>query len=283
MQYVWELLNQITSLLTPVTDNPRFEAELLLAHSLGISRSSLLARIRDTIVPPDNLNELITQRLNNKPLAYILGYTEFYSLRIFTKPPVFIPRPETELLVEKTIDIIENITNKNLRILELCTGSGCIPIALSKNTTKNVFFVSTDISEEAITLAKQNANYHKVNINFVLTDLFLAFYPQPFFDIILSNPPYVSTTEWYTLSPVIRKYEDEKALIGGNNGLKIIQLIVDKAKHYLMPGGFLLFEIGENQKEDVIMLLSNSGYSNIEIYNDLQNLPRVVICRWKSS
>ncbi len=280
MYYVWELLNHITNLLVPITDNPRFEAELLLAHSLKVSRSHLLANIREKIEPPEILNELISERLKHKPIAYILGYTEFYSLKIFTQPPVFIPRPETELLVDKAINLIKHSDKNFFRLLELCTGTGCISIAIFKNVTKPISIYATDISKEAIHLAVQNATYHNVNIGFLLADLFSPFASRSFFDIIVCNPPYVSLEEWQSLSTAIKEYEDKNALLSGDNGLQIIRDIVNQSKQYLVNGGYLLFEIGENQREDVLMLLSSAGYTNIEIFCDLQNLPRVAMCKW---
>lgn len=277
MPYVWEILNQITTRLFSVTNNPRFEAELLLSHALGITRANLLSKLRDCIDPPLSLNEFVSQRLQYKPLAYILGYTEFYSLIIFTEPPVFVPRPETEILVEKTIEIVENIPRDNLKVLELCTGTGCIPVALLKNTKKDIFIISTDISENAIRLAKKNISYHNVNVNLLLTDLFSAITPTPLFDIIVSNPPYVSEDEWKHLSPTIKEYEDKNAIVAGKDGLEVISKIVWGARLYLKKGGYLIFEIGENRKDDVLELLSKAGYVDAKVYDDLQFLPRVAI------
>ncbi|MCX8065376.1 MAG: peptide chain release factor N(5)-glutamine methyltransferase [Candidatus Hydrogenedentes bacterium] len=280
MPYVWEILNRITASLAHISDSPRFEAELLLSYALNITRSDLLAKVRSSTDLPPTLDEIVAQRLRYKPLAYILGYTEFYSLKIFTEPPVFIPRPETELLVEKAIEIIEHFPSNNLKILELCTGTGCIPIAILKNTKKNIFFISTDISESAVRLAMKNASYHDLKVIFLLADLFSVFTNYPFFDIILCNPPYVSELEWEHISPAIRDYEDKRAIVAGKEGLEIIRNIVQLSRTSLVNGGYLLFEIGENEKNDVLKLLKNAGYTDAQVINDLQTLPRIAVGRW---
>ncbi len=280
MPPIWVLLNHISEQLNPVSDSPRFEAELLLAHALNISRAELLSRIKEDIDLPDIIEDWIQRRKKYEPLAYILGYTEFFGLKIKTIPPIFIPRPETEILVEETLKIIETLNQQNINVLELCTGTGCIPIALLKNTNKKIYCLSTDINEEAITLARENARINGVNINFLVGDLFECLSHNISFDIILSNPPYISESDKDKLPPTIRDYEDSLALFCEKEGTQIIQKIVEDAKYCLKDGGHLLLEIGDNQKEIVEKIFHKNGYDNIDTTNDLQKIPRVIKGRW---
>lgn len=281
MPPLWLVLNQISNELVSVSDNPRFEAELLLAHALNITRAELLSKIKEEITLSEQLNQWIERRKRHEPIAYILGYTEFFGLKIKTVPPIFIPRPETELLVEETLKIIEKKNKETFHILELCTGTGCISIAIYKNANKKVKCFAIDINENAVKLAQYNAGENKVSVNFIVSNLFTSINSKNEFDIILANPPYIPEKNRDTLPPTVRNYEDSQALFCQEDGTYIIRKIISEARRYLSIGGWLLLEIGDGQKEVVERIFQENGYDNIETLYDLQKLPRVIKGNWK--
>ncbi len=280
---IWVILKQISEELKPVSDNPHFEAELLLANVLKTSRAELLSKIKENIEPPPELYQYIERRKKHEPIAYILGYTEFFGIKIQTRPPIFIPRPETELLVEESLNIIENSQNNKIKILELCTGTACISIAICINANKTINCTAIDLSENAIFLAKENANQNNAKIQLIVGDLFQPLSNIEKYDLIIANPPYISENDRDRLPPIIKNYEDSLALFSKDDGLDTIRKISQQARQYLIEGGWLLLEIGDNQKEQVEQIFEKNGYDNIEILPDLQNLPRVVKGRYLKS
>ncbi len=282
MPPLWVILNQITQELNPVSDNPRFEAELLLAHALNITRAELLSRVKEEIRIPPQIHLWIERRKKHEPIAYILGYTEFFGLKIITIPPIFIPRPETELLVEESLNIIEQSVKETLNILELCTGTGCISISICKNSKKKIKCIATDINERAISLAKQNAENNHVNFDAIICDLFSAINNKNIFDIIIANPPYISEKSRDSLPLTVKNYEDSRALFCEGEGTSVIQQIINEAKNYLKEGGWLLLEIGEEQREFVEKIFYKNKYDNINTLLDMQKLPRVVKGKWNN-
>ncbi|MGC8739511.1 MAG: peptide chain release factor N(5)-glutamine methyltransferase [Candidatus Hydrogenedens sp.] len=283
MPSLWVLLNQISNQLKPVSDNPRFEAELLLAHALNTKRAELLSKIKEEITIPEQLNQWLERRKKHEPIAYILGYTEFFGIKIKTVPPVFIPRPETELLVEETLKIIKKKNKEKFNILELCTGTGCISIAVYNNACKKVKCIATDINEKAVILAKHNTEENKSSINFIICNLFTSLDDKNKFDIILANPPYIPEKNRDILPSTVKDYEDSRALFCPGDGTYIIQKIISEARRYLTMDGWLLLEIGDDQKETVERIFQENGYDNIKTLFDLQKLPRVVKGNWNKT
>ncbi len=248
--------------------NPRLDAELLLAHALGHTRVELYTQHDRTVAQKDldRFRTLVERRATREPLQYILGETEFWGLKIKVTPEVLIPRPETELLVEEAMKAFSPLPNPLPRdggeggesrvrgpILEIGTGSGCIAIALAKNLPQSRI-TATDISKEALAIAKKNAEENGVadRIHFVLADLapwrvFQA--EETRFDLIISNPPYIASGEIDTLQAEVSRFEPRRALDGGSSGLEIIQKILQEAPDFLRPNGLLLLEIGEDQAE----------------------------------
>lgn len=280
MPPIWVLLNHITSELKIVSDNPRFEAELLLANALNMTRAELISRVKEEINIPTQIPLWIERRKKHEPIAYILGYTEFFGLNIITTPPIFIPRPETELLVEETLKIIEQSTKETINILELCTGTGCVAISICKNLKKKIKCIVTDINKKAILLAKQNAKKNSVNFDAIICDLFSAINDRIKFDIIVANPPYISEKCRDSLPPTVKNYEDPQALFCEGEGTAVIKKIIKDAKNYLTEGGWLLLEIGEEQSEFVEKIFYKNEYDNINTILDLQKLPRIVKGNW---
>lgn len=261
--------------------NPRLDAELLLAHVLQCPRIDLYTGYEKIVSEKDlaTFKALIERRAKREPLQYMIGETEFWGLKIKVTPDVLIPRPETELLVEEALKNVgagfsrpgrENRAPTGIQILDIGTGSGCIAIALAKNLP-DAKIVATDISREALAIARENAEVHGVadRIEFVLADIapWRAFQAEDRkFDLILSNPPYIPTAEFPELQPEVRDFEPRKALDGGPEGLEVIDRILDEAPAFLKPKGHLLLEIGEGQGEKLRVKASHirKDYSGIE-------------------
>jgi release factor glutamine methyltransferase len=265
---VLETLNRTTNtLMIRQIENPRLNAELLLAHSLNFSREELYRNLHGQLKESakETLEEMIQRRIFGEPLQYILGHQEFWSINFKVDPRALIPRPETELLVEQSLLILSKTSFKRIpSVLEIGTGSGAIVIALAKEV-KDIFLVATDISREALVLAKENANFVGVQhqIIFVNGDLFGPLRPsngrKPF-DLILSNPPYIIHPEIASLAKQVRDYEPTIALDGGEDGLEFYRRIISQAPVYLEEGGWLLLEVGQGQSEMVSKLIEERDH-----------------------
>jgi len=237
-------------------ESPRLCAEVLLSHQLKKSRVELYLEFDQPLNPLEiaGFRSLIRRRLKREPLQYIIGHQEFWSLEFLVSPAVLIPRPETELLVEEALKLGERnlfSDSSHPKILDLGTGSGVIAISLAKEI-QNATLWASDISFEALSLAKDNAQHHNLNsrITFCQGDLW-----QPFsnssvnFDMILSNPPYIPSEAFKALPPEVRYYEPRVALDGHENGMYFIKKIIEESEMYLKPGGWLLIEMDPNQTE----------------------------------
>lgn len=265
-------------------ENPRADAEILLAHALNLERIDLYLRYDQ----PLNLGELsrfkllIKRRIQREPTAYITGTKEFWSLDFRVTTDVLIPRPETECLVEKALVGLSGETP--LRILELGTGSGAVTIALASEK-QNHHYVASDRSVSAVRLAGANAKRHKLNrfISFFIGDWFQPLNEDGFFDMIISNPPYIKTEEIDRLEPEIFQYEPRISLDGGEDGLQCIEQILAQAHHYLKPKGKLLLEMGYDQREKIQAILNSMGrYDNISFFMDYSGHDRGVQLEKKS-
>jgi release factor glutamine methyltransferase len=239
----------------------------------------------------------VARRAAGEPPQYITGRTEFMGLDIKVTPATLIPRPETEQLVEEVVELVTGKGNggAEVRILDLCTGSGCIAVAVADGLLLATI-TATDLSEEALEVAKENAEHNGVaeRIEFLQGDLFKAlerdastghssgfssgFNSNDYFDFILSNPPYIASGELNDLQPEVAEHEPRSALDGGPDGLDAIRRIVKEAPKYLKPGGRLIMEIGFGEAEAVKELLKSSGrYADFEIKEDLNGIERMVV------
>ena len=288
---VFEILNWSTDCLEDHRiENPRLNAELLLGHSLNLSREGLYVRLQSQV---DNemkevFEKLIKRRIAGEPLQYILGHQEFWSIDFKVDPSVLIPRPETELLVEQTLSILSGTPfNRPLFVLEIGTGSGAVAVSLAKEA-RNIILVATDISGDALMLAKENAESSGVlhQIQFVhgnLFDPFRLLREREPFDVILSNPPYIKCSEIEGLAKEVRDYEPVIALSGGEDGLDFCREIVSQAPFYLKKGGWLLLEVGQAQAEKVSELIEKRGeFLAPQRLQDLSGIERVVKAQRKS-
>jgi release factor glutamine methyltransferase len=272
-----ERLAAASERLSDVTETPRLDAEILLAHALGISRSVLLAHLRERADAPA-FDEMLARRMASEPIAYILREWEFFSLRLEVRPPLLVPRPETEHLVEAVLDFIGQ---DPANVLEIGTGTGCVAVAIAHNAPKSRI-IATDLSVIALNNAEENARRYNVTdrITFRRGNLFEAINAagSPF-DVVCANPPYVEEGEWETLPPVIRLYEEPAALLAGRDGLDVIRRIVREAPPFLKARGLLAFEIGAGQKDAVHGLLLGCGYQDIRFHLDLAGIPRIAVAQ----
>ena len=263
------------------------EARLLLAYVLGARKEELSKYevVQDRVAIEFKM--VIAQRCNGRPFAYIVGHKEFMKLDFEINEDVLIPRADTEILTEKVIEIAKNLiknSKKDLKILDMCTGSGCIAIAIAKNV-RSAVVVATDKSKAALKVAKKNARKNDVDVEFVESDLFKAIKKSFFkddenrFDIIVSNPPYIETNEIKGLQKEVKDNEPRMALDGGEDGLSFYRTISEEAKKYIKNNGILAYEIGYNQGEAVAKILRDNGYTDVEVIKDYSDNDRVVIAK----
>lgn len=292
---VSEILDKTTGYLKKKgIPEPRIDAEVLLAHILKIERLEIYLNLDWQLTEKDlsAYEKLIERRAAREPVAYIVGYKEFMGLKFFLNKEVLIPRPETEILVEKVIEKAQRMKkvksygygkDNYITIIDLCTGSGNIAISLARNIESCKIY-ATDISEGAIQVARRNARFHNVEgkVEFLLGDLFSPlkkFNLNLAVDFVVSNPPYVKSRDLVLLQPEIKK-EPVSALEGGNEGLDFYQRIVPEALKYLVDGGYLIMEIGDRQGKAVTDLIKKEKrFSPPLLVRDYAGLDRVVMAQ----
>lgn len=264
-QYAWWALEAITE---------QSKTNLLIQREITLTQKQC-----------ETLNTWIKSQVEHHiPLQYLLGSVPFINCDILVEPPVLIPRPETEEWCLNLIKSLEQIPHQDIRILDLCTGSGCIAIALAKAFPQaNVY--ASDISEQALTLARKNAAQNGVSIKLISSDLFASIPKELLFDIIVANPPYVAQQEWYQLDPSVKIWEDTTALVAPDNGLGIIKQIITDAAAFLDPHSKiinyaipqLIIEIGHNQGDRAKKELRRAGYADVAVKKDSSGNDRVAI------
>lgn len=253
-------------------ESPRLCSEILLAHALDCERLHLFTRYEE--IPAEaavtRFRTGVRDAAAGKPIAYITGTKEFYSLALTVTPDVLVPRPETELLVERTITLVRKAGLRGPRILDLGTGSGCIAIALAVQLPE-AEIAASDVSAAALAVARDNAARHGVaeRIDFREGDLLAPWADaQRAFDVIVSNPPYVAERARATLAPTVREFEPAGALFAGTDGLDVIRRVLAEAPPRLAPGGDLLVEIGHDQADAAGALASDRGWVAPTTYRD---------------
>ncbi len=269
--------------------DPR-EARLLLAFAMKLRNEELLLYNECSDEQYIQYMKLVNRRITGEPFAYIVGHKEFMRLDFKVDKNVLIPREDTEILVQEIIRIanerefmqeehdksnnIESYKeNKKIKILDMCTGSGCIAISLAKYV-KNSELLAVDISENALAIARENATNNHVNIKFSKSDLFENVLEK--FDIIVSNPPYIKSCIIENLQEEVKK-EPMLALDGGESGLNFYKKITREATNFLNKDGILAFEIGFDQGEDVSKIMKENKFKNIEIKKDISGNERIVV------
>jgi len=266
---------------------PRASAEVLLAHVLGLSRLDLYLRYDQPLAPEElaRFKALMVRRREGEPVAYLTGHKEFWSLDFQVAPGVLIPRPETEILVSaalesarETIGSASQEGQPRLWGVEIGVGSGAVVVALAKELPQ-LDWLALDLSAAALMVARDNARRHGVGgrLHFVRGDLVSGLKPLPRFALMVANLPYVPRAAWEQLPKDIRDFEPREALLGGEDGLDLIRLLVRQAHHYLPPGGHLALEVGAGQAGPVLELLHETkAYEQLESLSDYQGVQRVV-------
>lgn len=272
-----EALQKATKKLKENSINePRREASSLLAFALGKDKTFLIAHSEYELSESEseNFQGLLERRANREPLQYIRGTQEFFGLDFIVTPGVLIPRPETELLVEAAIGILK--TKENPRFCEIGTGSGCISVSIL-HEVKNATATGADISENALKITKLNAEKNSVSerLRLIKSDVFENVEDEKF-DLIVSNPPYISSLDFENLQKEVRDFEPQTALTDNKNGLSIIERIISDAPHFLKPDCFLLMEIGFDQSIEVEKMFDLQIWQSVGFLRDLQAIQRTV-------
>ena len=274
-------------------DTARLDAEVLLAHALGVGRAGLYARLREEVADPSRFASLLERRLRREPIAYIVGEQEFWSLSFAVTLDVLIPRPETELIVSASITRWRAALPRGLSaapargqaprerrpptLLDLGTGSGCIAVALARELS-DARLTAVDVSPAALAIARRNATRHGVaeRITFLTGDLYAPLPADATFDLIVSNPPYLAPSD--PTSPETA-FEPRSALLAGADGLDVIRRIIAGARAHLVSGGQLLIEIGAGQSEAVLALANAGGFQAPRVEPDLAGIPRLLVAQ----
>ncbi len=278
----WTVLSLIewstSHLLERNFDEARLHAELLLAHVMHCSRLHLYTNF-DRPLTANELavfKELFKRRLTHEPLQYILGETEFMGLPFAVNKHVLIPRPETELLVERAIELLDSLPKEKVEVLDLGTGSGNISISIA-TFAKSAALTSIDISRDALEVARLNAVRNKTpDITLLHADMFSDFLPGTMFDGIVSNPPYIALEEFNHLQSEVRDFEPRIATTDESDGFTFIRRITELASQKLYPGGFLLLEIAYNQSDEAKRIADAAGLKEVEVFADYSGHPRLL-------
>jgi release factor glutamine methyltransferase len=278
MTTIQQQLIQATQQLTN-TDSPRLDAEVLLSHVLEKDRSYFFTWPEKALTDTElqTFQQLVQQRQQGTPIAYLIGYRDFWTLNLKVTPDTLIPRPETELLVETALDKIAH--HQACNILDLGTGTGAIALAIaSERPDANI--IATDISEQTLNVAKDNAHHNHIhNVSFLASNWFEDVPAQPF-DLIVSNPPYIPKQDPHLSQGDVR-FEPLSALASGEDGLDDIRTLIQQAKDYLTPNGWLMLEHGYDQGKSVPALLKEHHFKAVDCLKDISGNDRISIGLYK--
>lgn len=273
-----ELFNQLVNSITLQEEKNEIQSivYLLLKNRLGLSKIDILTEKKIDLPDQRRFDQDIIRINNNEPIQYILGKEEFFGRNFAVNPAVLIPRPETELLIHEIKKSVTQQNKRNLRILDIGTGSGCIAITLSLEMPE-AEISALDVSNEALACARQNASELNAKVVFEKVDILKAEIKNRY-DLIVSNPPYIANSEKESMKRNVLEFEPHLALfVSENDALLFYRVIGLKSKSVLTPGGSLWFEINEKFGRDVKYLLEEQGYNNVQILKDLDNKDRIVI------
>ena len=281
MNYQKILYEASKSLKLNNISNPNLDSELILSKVLKTNREKILINLEKKITKKQfkRFNSFISRRIKKEPIAYILGYKYFWKYKFITNKYVLIPRPETEQIVEESLNYLPKGSAKN--ILDIGTGSGCIIISVLKERALCTA-TAIDISLEAIKIAKTNAKLHHLENKIKFMNINVDKFNSSKYDLIISNPPYISNFEIKRLGDDIKLYEPNVALNGGLDGYREIKLIIVKSSELLKINGKLILEIGHNQKDKSISLLKKNGFYINKTCQDLSGNDRCIISTKKN-
>ncbi len=276
MNYQKILNNGINSLKISNIVNPELDSELLLSKALNKKREKILTNLKKEINKKqlDKFNLYLSRRKKKEPIAYILGFKYFWKYKFIINKSVLVPRPETEQIVEETLNYLSD--NESKKILDIGTGSGCIIVSVLKERSK-CKAIAIDISSKALKVAKTNAKIHHLEnkIKFINIDIDKFNYNK--YDLILSNPPYISNIDLIRLDDDVRIYEPRESLSGGLDGYEEITKVIEKSSKLLKNNGKLIVEIGDTQKNNVLKLLKNNGFYINKTGKDLSGRDRCIV------
>lgn len=266
-------LEEATRRLVPTSETARLDAELLLAHALGVSRTWLMAHSQEAAVAR-GFEDLVTRRIAGEPLAYIVGYKDFWTLRLHVTPAVLVPRPETELLIELAL----RRATPSVRLVDLGTGSGAIALAIaSERPAWRV--TATDASADALAIAQRNAVEMKLGEVEFLRGSWFEPLAGRHFEVIVSNPPYIAAGDPALAHPALLR-EPQQALTPGADGMSSLRQIIQRAPEHLESQGWLLLEHGATQAPEVSRELVARGFSHVRSHRDLAGHERVTEAHW---
>ncbi len=271
---IQEALQEARKRLSTVSNSAALDAELLLAHCLQKNRSYLYTWPEKSLNEQQyvSFNQLLEQRQQGTPVAYLLGYREFWGLNFKVSSATLIPRPETELLVELALEKIPLHTA--CHVIDLGTGSGAIAISIAYERP-HAQVIGIDVSTDALTIAANNAQQYQINnLKLLQSNWFAALESDARFDLIIANPPYIANTDPHLEQGDVR-HEPRRALVSGADGLDDIRWLIDKARDFLKPNAYLLLEHGFDQGQSVTALFRQAGYTDIQCVQDLENRDRV--------
>ena len=265
------------------SDSPRLDAEILLAEALGCKRIDLYVSFSKEPSETERtlFRETVKRRAAGEPVAYLVGHKEFYSLSFEVTRDTLIPRPETEHLVVESLDLLAKTGQRDdLHVCDVGTGSGAIAVAIAKNAPK-CRVTAVDLSQEALDVARRNAEKHGVTdrVTFLISDLLAEFPETPLFDLVVSNPPYVSESEFANLPADVRNYEPKLALVAGDDAMSVIRNLVTQAVSRLREGGHLLIELSPMIAEQVAEMLRQQGWHDVRILRDMAGHERIAAAR----
>ncbi|MBI4871364.1 MAG: peptide chain release factor N(5)-glutamine methyltransferase [Candidatus Riflebacteria bacterium] len=277
---VGEVVRELEQLLARAgIETARLEAELLVGDVLGFDRGRVYV-LWSSPCPPEAAaaaRELAVRRSSRLPLQYLRGVQEFFSRPFLVTPSVLIPRPETEVLVSRALELA-GPPHEPRRVLDACTGSGCIAVTWVKERPSDEVW-ATDLSPAALLVARENARRHSVRPHLVACDLLAAFRPSFRFDLVVSNPPYLPESMRTSLAPEVALHEPLAALFSGPDGLDVIRRLVEQSVRLLHPGGVLCLEMGPEQAGAIRGLAESAGFEQIVVHDDLADRPRVLTAR----
>ncbi|QCU89500.1 peptide chain release factor N(5)-glutamine methyltransferase [Thiomicrorhabdus sediminis] len=276
-----ELLHSASQRLSQagVDDSPKLDAELLLCHILDKPRSFIFTW-PEKLIEADQLKQfeaLLQQRMQHQPIAYLLGYKEFWGLPLKVSPSTLIPRADTEILVETALSLLPTPSAESIKLLDMGTGTGAIALAI-KMERPDIQVSALDFQAEAVQLAMTNAKQLDLPIEVLQSDWFSALRAQRF-DMIVSNPPYIEDNDQHLKQGDVQ-FEPLSALTSGQSGLEDIAWIINQSRDYLKSGAWLLLEHGYNQAESVAQLFSQYGFKNYRLIKDLADNPRISLAQY---
>ncbi len=262
--------------------NDLLDAQTLLAEALGQDRTYLIINFNQQLTEDvlSKFQAMIRRRAAGEPLQYITGHQAFFGLDFEVTPDVLIPRPETELIVEETVRLVQQNRIARPTIVDVGAGSGCIAVTLARELS-NARVIASDLSLAALRVARRNAARHDLEsqVGFVASDLLDAFAEESFADFILSNPPYVSKEEMPTLQREVRDWEPRLALTDSNDGLSLYRRLLKDSPSRLKPGGHLICEMGYTQSEKITAMVDRETWAETRLLDDLQGIPRTIVLR----